>query len=76
VNTFSTGSGNIDMAADVSHDGTTLHLDNLMIFPQGTQGLARITMGPEAISSLKSQVSDMARQQGFDKEAYSGGAGI
>ena len=67
LHSFSTGSGNLDVAAQVSHDGPKLHLDDLMIFPQGTQGLGRAAMGPEAISSLLSQVSDMARQQGFDK---------
>ncbi|AUG80066.1 hypothetical protein CFP65_5359 [Kitasatospora sp. MMS16-BH015] len=67
LQTFNTHSGDLDVAAEVTHSGRDLHLDDLMIFPRGTAGLERSAMGPEAINSLKSQISDMARRQGFDK---------
>ncbi|WP_030023424.1 hypothetical protein [Streptomyces monomycini] len=43
----------VETMADVRVAGDTLHLDGLMIFPKGTDGLDRAPVGPDAIRQMK-----------------------
>lgn len=51
--------------ANVRAAGDTLHLDGLMVFPKGTQGLSRAPIGPDAIRQMKHSIAEQARSQGF-----------
>jgi hypothetical protein len=51
--------------ADVRTAGDTLHLDGLMVFPSGTQGLDRAPVGVDAIRQLRVIVAREANTQGY-----------
>ncbi|MGW2849368.1 hypothetical protein, partial [Streptomyces sp. NPDC001274] len=57
--------GQIGAPEDVRVAGNTVHLDGLMVFPKGTQGLSRAPIGPDAIRQMKRSVAEQARSQGF-----------
>jgi hypothetical protein len=63
---FQVNGHTIEAMADVRASGGTLYLDDLMIFPQGTAGLSRVSIGPDALRDMKYTVAAQARAQGFD----------
>ncbi|MDT0347784.1 polymorphic toxin-type HINT domain-containing protein, partial [Streptomyces litchfieldiae] len=63
---FEVSGQNIEAMATVRASGDTLHLDGLMIFPEGTQGLARAPVGPDSIRQMQRSLAEQARAQGFN----------
>ncbi|WP_268248797.1 polymorphic toxin-type HINT domain-containing protein [Streptomyces brasiliensis] len=62
---FNVGGQTVETMATVRVAGDTVHLDGLMVFPKGTQGLSRAPIGPDAIRQMKRSVAEQARSQGF-----------
>ncbi|MGW0928208.1 polymorphic toxin-type HINT domain-containing protein [Streptomyces sp. NPDC002644] len=62
---FDVGGQTVETMATVRVAGDTVHLDGLMVFPKGTQGLSRAPIGPDAIRQMKRSVAEQARSQGF-----------
>jgi hypothetical protein len=62
---FNVGGQTVETMATVRVAGDTVHLDGLMVFPAGTQGLSRAPIGPDAIRQMKHSVAEQARSQGF-----------
>ncbi|MEV6654862.1 polymorphic toxin-type HINT domain-containing protein [Streptomyces sp. NPDC051219] len=62
---FDVGGQTVEAMATVRAAGDTVHLDGLMVFPKGTQGLSRAPIGPDAIRQMKSSIAEQARSQGY-----------
>ncbi|MYS41282.1 RHS repeat-associated core domain-containing protein [Streptomyces sp. SID5998] len=62
---FDVGGQTVETMATVRVAGDTVHLDGLMVFPKGTQGLSRAPIGPDAIRQMKRSVAEQARSRGF-----------
>ncbi|MEU6993372.1 polymorphic toxin-type HINT domain-containing protein [Streptomyces sp. NPDC046465] len=62
---FDVGGQTVETMATVRAAGDTVHLDGLMVFPKGTQGLSRAPIGPDAIRQMKRSIAGQARSQGY-----------
>ncbi|MFF0087790.1 Hint domain-containing protein [Streptomyces canus] len=62
---FEVGGQTIETMATVRASGDTLHLDGLMVFPRGTEGLSRAPIGPDAIRQMKRSLAEQARSEGY-----------
>ncbi|MFE5995279.1 polymorphic toxin-type HINT domain-containing protein [Streptomyces sp. NPDC056454] len=62
---FDVGGQTVETMATVRAAGDTVHLDGLMVFPKGTQGLSRAPIGPDAIRQMKHSIAEQARSQGY-----------
>jgi RHS repeat-associated protein len=66
---FSTSRGALEMAAEVSIEGTTLRLQNLSIFPKDVQ---RLKIPESEILKLKNQLIQEAKDAGFEQLQITG----
>ncbi|MEU9796460.1 DUF6531 domain-containing protein [Streptomyces sparsogenes] len=55
----------IETMATVRAAGDTLHLEGFMVFPKGTEGLARAPIGPDALREMKHALAAQARAEGY-----------
>ncbi|WP_211289009.1 hypothetical protein [Actinophytocola xinjiangensis] len=62
---FDVGGQNIETMATVRMVGDTVHLDGLIVFAKGAQGLNQEPVGSDAIRQIKRPIPEQARNQGF-----------
>ncbi|MCX4386086.1 ricin-type beta-trefoil lectin domain protein [Micromonospora peucetia] len=65
ADSFDVGGQTVEAMATVRASGDTLHLDGLMVFPRGTEGLTRAPIGPNAVRQMKVSLAEKARSEGF-----------
>ncbi len=66
---FQTPQGEVEILAEIVVEDTAIHLDDVAIYPKGTD---RLELGLHEVLAIRNALANELRQQGFDRLRISG----